>query len=252
MAIYTTELRTICESKSGEISQAYNIDNIISISIPYIFDEFPIFDDTYRNVLCSKILKHFYTREIGFETFGLWKLKLNTKLQEIMPYYNQMYKSALIEFNPLEPLHIETSKTVENAKNRREDNSENSLAKGKADNITINETADSSNKLDKYSETPQGTLEGVENGDYLTNARKIEDSTERNQSVKNNASTTQASTLTGNTQENINTVEKYLETIKGNNTRKDFGELLVSARNSFINVDLLVIDELEELFIQLW
>lgn len=104
MSKYTTQVRFICEAAAGVINSnnVESVDNIIQEAIPSVFDfDFPIFDETYRNVLETKILKHYYTREIGEETVGLWKLRLNTTLNEIMPYYNKLYKSELLEFNPL-------------------------------------------------------------------------------------------------------------------------------------------------------
>lgn len=103
MAKYTTEVRSICEHFAGrtESSGYSSVDEIISQSYNQIFDNFPIFDETYRETLCSKILKHYYTREIGAESFGLWKLMLNRRMAEIMPYYNQLYESELITIDPL-------------------------------------------------------------------------------------------------------------------------------------------------------
>ena len=104
MSKYTTQVRFICETAAGlsESEGQTSVKQIIAAAIPSVFDfDFPIFDESYRNVLETKILKHYYTREIGLETVGLWKLKLDTKLNEIMPFYNQLYKSELIEFNPM-------------------------------------------------------------------------------------------------------------------------------------------------------
>ena len=82
MSKYTTELRFICESKAGlSDSVGFNqIDDVISNSWNKIFDNFTIFDESYRSVLCSKILKHYYTREISAETVGLWQHWLNTRM----------------------------------------------------------------------------------------------------------------------------------------------------------------------------
>lgn len=104
MSKYTTELRFICETLAGyDTSQGYGqVNDIVNKSWDKIFDfDFPMFDPEYRSVLCKKILKHYYTREIGFETVGLWKLKLECKMQEIMPYYNKLYEADAIKFNPL-------------------------------------------------------------------------------------------------------------------------------------------------------
>jgi len=75
---------------------------------------YPIFNTAYRSKLEKKILGHFYTREIGFETYGLWHLKLQQKMNEIMPYYNQLYESEELKFNPLENTDYRTETDAEN------------------------------------------------------------------------------------------------------------------------------------------
>ena len=127
MSKYTTEIRFICEDAAGyDESKGYaDVDEIISKSIDKIFSfDFPLFDGQYRDVLCTKILRHYYTREIGFETVGLWRLKLQTKLNEIMPYYNQLYLSELLKFNPLYDVDLKT--THVGGKNSETDRTNNS------------------------------------------------------------------------------------------------------------------------------
>ena len=112
MSNYTTQIRFICESKSGlEESTGFSgIMAAIEASVDDIFAfDWPIFDETYRVPLEVKILRHFYTREIGEETFGLWQLRLCDRLNVIMPYYNQLYKSELIKFNPLWDVDLHTT-----------------------------------------------------------------------------------------------------------------------------------------------
>ena len=104
MSNYTTEVRYICEVNAGKTNSVgySNIDDVLEESWNKIFDfNFPIFDENYRKPLCIKILKHYYTREIGEETVGLWKLRLNSRMNEIMPYYNKLYEAWAKEFNPL-------------------------------------------------------------------------------------------------------------------------------------------------------
>lgn len=149
MSNYTTEVRFICETAAGySESQGYGkVDEIIQKAIPYVFDfQFPIFDEGYRETLCAKILKHYYTREICEETVGLWKLRLATKMNEIMPYYNKLYESELIKFDPM----TDTDTTTEH----HGTNSGNEV------------------RRNLYSETPQGALQNLENETYLTNASK--------------------------------------------------------------------------------
>ena len=71
MSKYTTELRYLIQS-------GFDLG----------LRNYPIFDENYRSKLNEKILNHYYMREIGFETAGLFKRYLNVKMEEIMPYYN--------------------------------------------------------------------------------------------------------------------------------------------------------------------
>ena len=116
MSKYTTEVRYICETMAGLTeSEGYNsINEIIENAIPHIFDfDYPMFDENYRRVLEKKIIKHYYTREICMETYGLWKLKLDDRMNIIMPYYNELYKSAALEFNPFWDTDLTTDRNTD-------------------------------------------------------------------------------------------------------------------------------------------
>lgn len=113
MSKYTTEVRYICEHYANlDESVGYNSTlETIEAARSHIFEsDYPIFNEEYRSVLETKILRHFYTREIAAESVGLWKMWLNTRLHEIMPYYNQRYESEFIRFNPLYDTDLATSR----------------------------------------------------------------------------------------------------------------------------------------------
>ena len=96
MAKYTTQLRTIIEYNS---TPGKPITDRIKEAAPKIFDfDFPMWLESYRETLEYKILLHYFSNEIGFETVGLWKLYLNQRLNEIMPYYNDclLYTSRCV------------------------------------------------------------------------------------------------------------------------------------------------------------
>lgn len=112
MSKYTTEVRYICENYAQlDASVGYNsVQSVLDNSWDKVFDfDFPIFDENYREPLCKKILKHFYTREICEETVGLWKLRLDDRMNEIMPYFNQLYDSELISIEPLVNYRVRTN-----------------------------------------------------------------------------------------------------------------------------------------------
>lgn len=103
MARYTTQVRTICETVAGlSDSVGYtDVETVLNDSWDKIFTAFPIYDEAHRADLCKKILRHYYMDEIAFETYGLWQLAINTKLVEIMPQYNSLYKASAEIINPL-------------------------------------------------------------------------------------------------------------------------------------------------------
>lgn len=231
MSKYTTEVRFICESCSGlsESAGLANVDKVIASARSKVFDfAYPIFDEAYRSVLETKILKHFYTKEIGAETVGLWKLWLNRKMNEIMPYYNKLYKSELLEFNPLYDVDVTRE---------RAGSSEQSNVGG---GTTQSTGTNSGNSLDAYSDTPQGAVQNLENYTYLTNARKVVDS---------GSSQVSSTTTTNNT---LNDTEEYLEHVRGKQGGKSYASMLIEYRTTFLNIDMQVIEELNDLFMNLW
>ena len=247
MSKYTTEVRFICESKSGlEVSGGSgDVDKIIANSWNKIFtSKVTFFDEEYRSVLCQKILKHYYLREICCETVGIWTLWMNTKLEEIMPYYNQLYESAKIKFNPMHDVDL----TREHKRTEYTDATNNRETNVTSNGTTNRTTSSNEDKKDLYSDTPQGALTGVENETYLTNARKITDSVsgsdtgEVNNTEKNVEDTTS----------NVDTTENYLETLVGKQGTESFSSLLNKFRETFLNIDMMVIEEFSDLFFGLW
>ena len=123
MSKYTAQLKTICESVSGLSAPDNNYNSVISSAVPKIFDfDFPIFDEEYRNVLERKILKHFYLYEIGCETYGMWKMFLDEKMNLIMPYYNELYarQKELLEKNIFTDVDLTETKNAKGTSNGNE------------------------------------------------------------------------------------------------------------------------------------
>lgn len=235
MSKYTTQVRFICENKSGlDVSgDSSDVDNIIAGSWNKIFtSKAPFFDEAYRSVLCSKILKHYYMREICCETVGIWTLWMNTRLEEIMPYYNQLYESAKIEFNPMHDVDL----TREHKRTENEEANSNRTSKSNGNSTSTN------NGKELYSDTPQGSITNLENNSYLTNATITENKGENTTTLNNEDESTN----------NVNTTEDYIETITGKQGTESFSSLLNRFRETFLNIDMMVIEEFSDLFFGLW
>ena len=255
MSKYTTEVRFICENKSGlnESVGMSSVDDVISKSWDKIFTtKCEVFDEAYRSVICKKILKHYYLREIGTETVGVWMLWMNTRFEEIMPYYNQLYASELIKFDPMHDVNL-TRKQNRKLDNTTKEDGTSTNTRDNTGNRTENGKSNNSNSSkDLYSDTPQGALTGVETETYLTNARKVDDNGE--QTTNNTSNYTENITDNGTTTNNgiSNTTEDYLETVMGKQGTESYSDLLLKYRKTFLNIDMQVIEEFSDLFMGLW
>lgn len=279
MSKYTTEVRFICESKSGleNSSGADNVDEVIAGAWNKIFtSKAPFFDESYRSVLCQKILKHYYLREICCETVGIWKLWMNERLETIMPYYNKLYESELIKFEPLNDVNLtrkqdrkvdgteerngETSDTNNGTREVTGTNDSKETGTGK----TTTSASSDETKKDLYSDTPQGAITGLENENYLTNARKItgsvtssgNENTDTTRNVDNDYTENETTNNTKNGTNKVtgtrNTTEDYIETLVGKQGSGTYSKMLMEFRDTFLNIDMMVIDEFKDLFFGLW
>lgn len=268
MAKYTTEVRSICEVAYGLENSVGQVSVNDIVSSPKVqrsvFNfSFPIFNEEYRPVLESKILKHYYTQEIGEETVGLWKLRMDTRLNEIMPYYNKLYESELIEFDPMK----NTVYRKDGGRNGSTADGLNSLRTFGGADVTgttghsETETTMTSGTWDLYSDTPQGGIDGVEatagslsgNG-YLTNARKVyndgkPDNTETD--TTGSATTTYGKTDTYNQSGTGTSTEAWFENFSGLNGMTG-SKALLELRETFLNIDMMIIEELQDLFMGVW
>ena len=102
-------------------------------------DKYPIFDESYRLALNTKIINHYYFNEIGLETPMLFNFQLGVKMNESMAYYNQLYKSELLKINPLYNFQMDETfnkngETVGNTKNANIIDNTNSNSSNNNDN----------------------------------------------------------------------------------------------------------------------
>ena len=196
-------------------------------NIPLFNFNYPIFNEEYRPVLEEKITRHFYFREIGFETVGRFLFELETKLNEIMPFYNKMYESTLLEFDPL--LNYQVKETYEKKVTGNTQGNANSSSSGSQNEKTNN----------LFSDTPQGRVDFNTSSHVTTMAQDVGSSTSSNES---NITQSQSN----------NDREEFVRTMEGNIGVQTFSQLVNDYRKTFLNVDMMVIDELNELFMRVY
>lgn len=284
MGKYTTEVRFICEQaykdKYNTDIDSVNVNDIIEEGIKKIFwqdeNKFEIYDENHREELCKRIIRHYYTREIAAETFGLWKLWINERMCLIMDYYNGLYESAALKYNPL--INVDYSRTgikndVENGNsniNRKDVSVGVSNENGNNENHSENEGNERSNNIrnnetyDRYSDTPQNGLNNVKNGEYLTNAdiksEAGQNSTEskNNGSEDSNGSYNRNNVVQNNNNSDIDEIRNnvkqgdWIEEVKGKMDGQSYAKLIKEYRENILNIDEMIIKELKDLFFLLW
>lgn len=253
MSKYTTEVRYICEMDSGfpvDEMADYTPDEIIAASRSSIFDfDYPIYETGHKPVLETKILKHYYTREIGAETVGLWKLWLNDTLNLIMPKYNKLYQAEALSYEKaLMNVDISTHSLREDDFERRDDHTRTDNLHDTSDITRTDNLADTS--IDKYSDTPQGTVANVDNNTYLTDYRNI--SGTNTGTVRNAGTTDHTGTQRTAGSENNEGTQEITGSETGYRGSKVYAELLAEYADKVLNIDMMIVNDLSDLFIKLW
>lgn len=247
MSKYTTQVRYICETLSGET----DINSAISKSVPIIFNyDYGLLAD-FRSVFEPSFLRHYWVREIGCETYALWQLQLLDRLSILAPKYNRLWELANIDYNVLDT-HTLTSS----------DNTlSNQLTSNVLDTVNSNKTNVTSqtnsnqdtnnNELSKFSDTPQSTVDNLLSGKYLTNATsKDNNSTSTNYSdTKTNTDSNGKITTNNNTSDTTNTQKNTLVCGRYGTAPSD---LISKATNAIITPVSQLINELETLFINIY
>lgn len=212
-AIFTVRLSTL-------IDEGFDF-GLTSLDYPLFSETFPSPLDptqTYRQYLNKKILEHYYYYEIGMETEEAFHFVLNRRMRENMPFFNQRYLSqvpalgGIITFDPISTVDIATTTTATSDTTATESNT------GNANNRHVE------------SDTPQTQLSG--NMDYASRATDDTATTD--------------DTRTGSTNINNNSSVSSLG-YSGNASL-----LLEQFRETFLNIDMEVVNSLANLFMGVW
>lgn len=200
-----------------------------------LFDEdFPFYEPSLREQFIKKFYDRYRFREIGAETIYRFKLMLNSRMNLIMPYYTQLYQTELESKKVNFMLNKDLKETF-----IREIVGENNVESTSNTNTTGESNSTSEGR---FLDTPSSKITDEELDGYLTNAQRDK--------------------VNGRTIANGNSVNTSL----GNNTQRETtdllsqgnigitssGQLLEDWRKILINIDMMILDELKDLFFGLY
>lgn len=247
MSKYTTQIRWIVENATPDM-KGQNISSRIAVATSKIFNfDYPIWTEDYRPILEKKILMHYFNKEIGFETVGLWKLYLEERLNLIMPYYNKLYETTVKDYDYM--WDINDTEVYTGNKKFEEDASYNSSGNEKfhGTGSSADDGNASGTSKELSSDLPQVNYANV---DYGTNLKEGEHS-----STSHNKSTAENDSTNNRTQDSNNKVTNNTDdtfTRKRTGARMPLTDLLMKYRDSLINIDNMIIDELKDLFMMVY
>ena len=181
---------------------------------PFDKIEYDFYNPSCKKQFENKFIKHFYFREIGVETIERFIFNLEVTLNEIMPYYSHLYKTSIYEYNPI--LNYDVKEEI----TRNLDETSN-----------INTVSHGTNINNQY-DTPITPIANTRKTPSLIDEGSGENS------------------ATGNNQ--TNTIEVHNRTTKGNIGVMTTQDLIMKERQIIINIDKLILDECESLFMQVF
>lgn len=208
MATYTVELFRVIDL----------FDNKIGL------DDYDIFDEDERKPLNDLIKSTYMTREIGSESLELFVYRMANRMDQIMPYYNKMYESEKLSFEPISNMLVKT-KAKRDATSV--DNSET--------NAEANATGGNTSRA-VDSQLPQVELSG--NGQYATG---MTDTNGNSTSESRNTSTAATESESGEVSET-----------ESSGFQGDPNALLASHRANMLNIRMMIVNELRDLFMTVW
>lgn len=246
---------------------------ILELGYDIGLNDYPIYDETYRSTLNNKIINTFYFSEICEETVARWAIRFKNKMNVIMPYYNQLYISQSIEIDPLstrketriitdKATGETTTESLDTLTGTTESSSTNKLTTDDNDLRSVKSSSTIHNRH-IMSDTPQAILSGttIDQNLYATQAN-FEDDT-RTDTTTDDLTSTKEHNETGNNSSEINNQNKSNATSNYNNNidrsetvEKTFdmlqSDMLIKYRETFINIDNMIIEELKPLFMSVF
>jgi hypothetical protein len=220
MSRYTVELRDIVENTSREEVEAfftdYNLEDYLTPQEIAVIEERGTWS---KEKLARKIVDHYYVREIGLETVGLFKLKAKVAMQEIMEEKLPLIYSAAIKYDPL--VNVDYVEDYDSSSS----NNQSGKSKGSTSGLNVS------------SDTPQGQISkaAILGGSYASSTGASE-----SEAVNEDIS-------------NSNGSQSYTKHVKGNSGVSATAQKMVQQyRENIIMIDRDIIKDLSSLFMGIY
>lgn len=232
MATYTIELRKIIDLYGKPLVKSwftdYNLSDYLLPTQLELVQNTPIWS---KEKLADKILRHFYMREIGFDTPALFEHYAKITMEEIMQSKLPEIYTIAIEYDPL--INVDFTETF----NRQ------ATGSGTNEGSSTSSSENSGSGLNISSDTPQGQInkEAILNGSYAT----ATSASENQNSISDNTNTSSKGTSENK--------EEYIRHLKGNQgISATYQAMIKQFRENIRAIDYEIIKELNSLFMGIY
>ena len=216
--------------------KAYDLDDYLTSEQQDVITDTGLWT---KDKLAKKIVDHYYMREIGFETIGLFIHYAKITMEELMEEYLPLIYSNAIQYDPL----VNVDYTESFNRNTQSGNTGQTLS---SSNSSSSSSSDGS-ALGINSDTPQGqiTKASILAGSYASSTS----ATENENSVESETDTSNTTSM----QSNTNGLENYVKKVKGNSGVSATAQKMIEQyRNNIRAIDREIIDKLNILFMGLY
>jgi hypothetical protein len=236
MSKYTYQLRNVILFTSLEEVKSwltdYDLADYLTTDQLEVVTEAGLFN---KEKLADRIINHYYMREIGVETIGLFKLKIKTKLDLLMEKYAPLIYTNSIEYDIL--VNEDYTETFNRSTSGTDTNTNTSAGS--------NSTTSSGSGLTVSSDTPQGQISKatILAGQYATSTSAGENTntTSTTDSVTNNSSGSNSGT------------ETFTRRVKGNRgISATYQAMIKQYRENILTIYNDIINDLNDLFMGIW
>ena len=256
MARYTVELRELINNEGVKplIDKALSTYPIYQ-SISQVEDVKYLIPS--REQLNNKLLNHYKYREIGFETVGRFLDELEITMNEIMPFYNQMYKTVETMFNIDDIFgNVNVTETFKEERSGTAKTTDSGSSTSSANDSSNTTSSVNSTSKTLESETPQGNISKTASQiDDVTHADKgtWTKNTSSDSAETSGQSSSNASSESESNSESSGIVE-HTFTKKGNQGVNTYAHDMNEFRTSIIDVTNQILEDkrIKELFMQVY
>lgn len=232
MSRYTIQLKDVCNLVGyDEVVSWFNSYDIAQFLTR---DEIKVVNErgTWKpERLAQKIVSHYATYEIGYETPALFKHMVMNEMNELMEEYLPLIYSASIKYDPMVNVDFTETFHQEESGNSKNTGSSESTGSSEGNGLVVN------------SDTPQSQIskEEILNGSYATNT-----SANENQSQTNDKTDTTSNTDT-------QSLNDYVKKTKGNSGVSATAQKMIEQyRDNIRAIDREIIEKLNVHFMGIY